>query len=100
MLFFQLSDEEKYENRENIVAVHEDIDVNNTLFYKIPYLCVRNLIRDRSVYIKRGIAFVPSTNLIFVVSQSFKEHLNRDINVSSPQGMSFYYQCYLQNCYK
>ncbi|XP_033230045.1 DNA primase large subunit isoform X1 [Belonocnema kinseyi] len=78
-----LSEEQKNEHRENLIAVHDNIDVDKTVIYKVPYLRARKLVKDRKIFLHRGFVFVPRTEMIHVTTQAFKEFLKAQINVIS-----------------
>lgn len=82
-MLFQLSEEEKNENRENLLMIHKFLDFDNTVFYKIPYLKVRNLVSHRKIFLKGGIVFLPSTEIIHVILQSFKDSYTKEMKVST-----------------
>ncbi|XP_043468945.1 DNA primase large subunit-like [Leptopilina heterotoma] len=77
-IFPILSEEEKNQNRDNLLALYENIDFDQTVFYKVPYLKVRYLVQCRNVLLKRGIVFLPITEIIHVASQAFGDSLTRE----------------------
>lgn len=70
-----LSEEEKNQNRDNLMALYKYINFDETIFYKVPYLNVRHLVQKGNVLLKRGIVFLPSTKMLHVASQAFGDLL-------------------------
>lgn len=83
-IVFQISQEFKEQNRENLYAsTSREGDFENTDFYELPFDEVVDLISDRRVYVHRGTAYVPQSDLITVFLTHFRSSLAVELNVSS-----------------
>lgn len=79
---FQISTEEKTELMDKLNnSSYKDIDVCNLDYYKLPYTDVLDLIHDRKVFVQKGMAYVPQTDLISVFVTAFKKSLSADLLV-------------------
>lgn len=59
-----------------------NVSVDTTDFYKVPFMEVCSLVSRKRVYLKKGYAFVPSTELVVCVSTAFRASLSQALAVS------------------
>ena len=62
-------------------AIKEE-QFESTDFYELPFDEVVDLISDRKVYLHRGIAYVPHSELISVFVTHFRNNLTVEMNVN------------------
>ncbi|PSN58438.1 DNA primase large subunit [Blattella germanica] len=53
--------------------------VENYEFYRVPFTEVKDLVRSRKVYLSGGFAYVPSTDLLSILSSVFRTNLSHGI---------------------
>ncbi|KAJ9593453.1 hypothetical protein L9F63_014982 [Diploptera punctata] len=72
-----ISKEEKKELRDQLYESSASISssIENYEFYRVPFIEVQDLVRSRRVYISGGYAYVPSTDLISILSSVFRTNL-------------------------
>lgn len=51
-------------------------------FYKVPFLQVCSLVRSRRVYLQKGFAYIPSSELVVCILTTFRAHLSEALAVS------------------
>jgi DNA primase large subunit len=74
-----VSETEKVQLRECLfessIIIPSIASVDALVFYRVPYTDVQDLVRCRKVYLSGGSAYVPSTDLIAVLSTVFRTNL-------------------------
>lgn len=50
--------------------------VDTTTYYKVPFTEALDLVRQRKVYLQAGYAYVPSDELVSIVTSMFRAHLS------------------------
>lgn len=81
-----ITEEEKEEVRPALVestAGLSNVSVETTDFYKVPFIEVCSLVRGRRVYLRKGYAYVPSSDLVVCVSTTFRAMLSEALAVST-----------------
>lgn len=76
-----ISREEKEERREVLIdSTAKDItDFDSVNFYKIPFGDVLDLVADRKVYLHKGLAYVPESELLSVFVATYRHHLTTEL---------------------
>ncbi|KAL7299987.1 hypothetical protein TKK_0007302 [Trichogramma kaykai] len=78
-----VSKEFKDENRDKLItSTTKDGDFDSINFYEMSFHEVNELICDRRVFVKKGIAYVPQKDLISVFVQHFKNNLATELNIA------------------
>ncbi|XP_043469059.1 DNA primase large subunit-like [Leptopilina heterotoma] len=78
--FSLVPEEEKNELRDKLYSIKE---ADSSLdYYKLPFEKVTDLVKDRRVFIKKGMAYVPHHDLISVIVSIYKEHLNKMMDIA------------------
>ncbi|CAJ1963468.1 unnamed protein product [Cylindrotheca closterium] len=49
------------------------------LFYKVPFTLALDLVQHRQVFIKKGMAYIPESKLVHLVTSKFRAHLSRQL---------------------
>lgn len=62
-------------------------------FYKVPFALVCSLVKNRRVFLKKGFAYVPSSELVVCILTTFRVQLNEALAVSKCNN-DFYCKCY------
>jgi DNA primase large subunit len=73
---------QKKKKKSNIIKnaeYYEDM-FNNETYYKIPFEVVTDLVQNRTVFIKKGNAYVPLSNQISVIINEFRQNLKRSLD--------------------
>lgn len=52
----------------------------DTQFFKIPFLQALDLIRNRSVFLKGGFAYVPRTRMVSILVGRFRKYVSTHCN--------------------
>ncbi|KAJ8687034.1 hypothetical protein QAD02_022828 [Eretmocerus hayati] len=74
--YSQISESFKEEHREYLFASYwKDGDFENMDFYELPFEEVVDLVADRKVYLKKGIAYVPHSDLSVVFVTHYRSNL-------------------------
>ncbi|KAI0981887.1 hypothetical protein GJ496_006243 [Pomphorhynchus laevis] len=84
--FLQVSEKEKSTLIDNIVSSCISMNVQrvfDTVFYKIPFTDVLDLVRSRRVFIKRGIAYVAASDMISIITNDFRMRLSHSLAILS-----------------
>ncbi|XP_034941986.1 DNA primase large subunit-like [Chelonus insularis] len=80
--YHPISQEEKDELREELNASTAKMSlIDNTDFYKVPFTKVLDLVRARKVYLKKGMAYTPQSELSTLFISQYKRHLTKAIEV-------------------
>lgn len=66
----------------NSTIISRELDIDNIDFYELPFSEVFDLVSDRKVYVYKGIAYVPQTELLSVFVSHFRHFLQVEMNVS------------------
>lgn len=75
-----ITEEEKQRERENLIdsSLHVSGDsIDGMTFYKVPFTEALELVRQRRVFLKAGLAYVPEGDLATLVTSSFRTSLSR-----------------------
>lgn len=79
-----ISDEEKMSLREELVASTSGLFVfEETEFYKVKFTEVCSLVRGRKVFLKGGMAYIPSTELVVCLQTKFRVDLSEALTVKT-----------------
>ncbi|XP_058809183.1 DNA primase large subunit-like isoform X2 [Phymastichus coffea] len=81
--YAQVSQEFKEANRDNLsisTITAKDVDFINLDFYELPFYEIFDLVSDRKVYVHKGIAYVPQTELQSVFVSHFRHYLQVEMN--------------------
>ncbi|GLH12350.1 DNA primase large subunit [Gryllus bimaculatus] len=62
-------------------ATHAGVETID--FYKVPFTDVLDLITTRKVYLSRGYAYIPSRDLLSVISSIFRSNLLRNLQITA-----------------
>jgi DNA primase large subunit len=54
-------------------------DFQNSTFYKIPFAQASDLIKNREVVVQAGVAYVPGTKLVSIVTARYRANLSRSL---------------------
>ena len=60
---------------------HLSSKMDSTEFYKIPFTEALDLVRQRRVYLQSGFAFIPSDDLVSIITANFRSHLSLNMAV-------------------
>nr|XP_002127095.1 DNA primase large subunit [Ciona intestinalis] len=60
-----------------------EANVENSLFYRVPFIDVLNLVSSRKVFLHQGDAFVPQKEFLSIISTRFREHLSKALAMTS-----------------
>ncbi|XP_069175390.1 DNA primase large subunit-like [Procambarus clarkii] len=78
--FTPITSEEVQNERENLIAGTYNISSGDMLegriFYKVPFIEALELVRQRKIYLNGGYAYVPDTDLVTLVTASFRSNLS------------------------
>ncbi|XP_043288317.1 DNA primase large subunit-like [Venturia canescens] len=78
-----ITQEEKESLRDNLFHSTARVSaVEHTEFYKVPFEKVPDLIRTRKVYLHKGYAYIPLSELVSLFVSEFKATLNRYLETS------------------
>ncbi|XP_068231389.1 DNA primase large subunit [Palaemon carinicauda] len=79
--FEPITQEEIKDERENLVSGSYNIGSGDLLeghsFFKVSFTEALELVKSRKVFIKGGFAYVPDTDLVTLVTTSFRAHLSQ-----------------------
>lgn len=64
-----------------------DVTCETKDFYKVPFTDVLPLVRNRRVYLEKGYAYIPMSDLVVCIQAKFRSHLNEALNVSQISGI-------------
>ncbi|KAL3928726.1 MAG: hypothetical protein SGBAC_012523 [Bacillariaceae sp.] len=53
--------------------------MNQPIFYKVPFTLALDLVQHRQVFLKKGMAYIPETKLVHLVTSKFRAHLSRQL---------------------
>ncbi|XP_076056994.1 DNA primase subunit 2 [Oratosquilla oratoria] len=85
--FSQLTPEELRSERENLICGTYNVGSGDRLegrtFYKVPFTEALELVRTRKVFLKKGFAYVPDTDLVALVTAAFRTSLSHALAVTS-----------------
>lgn len=78
MRYQEVSSEEKSSKEHKLKGLAGITDRNfiTAVYYKVPFLQALQLIGSRSVYLERGMAFVPLTRLVHILTLKFRQNLS------------------------
>ena len=65
-----------------MASTAKDLDIDSTNFYKMPFNDVIDLVSDKKVYLHKGFAYVPQTELLSVFVVLFRQLLSVELEVS------------------
>ncbi|XP_064606726.1 DNA primase large subunit-like [Liolophura sinensis] len=57
--------------------------VDSTQYYKVPFTEVLDLVRAKKVYLEKGFAYVPKTDLVSIILSVYRTHLSHALAVTS-----------------
>uniref|UniRef100_H2Z295 DNA primase large subunit n=1 Tax=Ciona savignyi TaxID=51511 RepID=H2Z295_CIOSA len=60
-----------------------EANVENSLFYRVPFVDVLNLVTSRRVFLFQGDAFVPQKEFLSIISTRYREHLSKALVMTS-----------------
>lgn len=83
--FDSVSDAEKHARMHklvNLAGVNEN-NFGRTSFYRVPFVQALSLIGNRSVYLERGMAFVPLNRVVSILITKFRTHLSRALALAA-----------------
>ncbi|KAG0723170.1 DNA primase large subunit [Chionoecetes opilio] len=78
--FTPITPEEKEQERENLMDSSMGVtgdSVDGMSFYKVPFMDALDLVRQRKVFLKQGFAYVPETDMVTLVCNSFRSNLSK-----------------------
>lgn len=80
---FQVSAEEKAALQAELVSTTPSLAStwSKEIFFKVPWTLVPDLVSRRMVYLKGGLAYVPQKEQMSLVLQTFRERLERGLEV-------------------
>ena len=81
-VFFQVSQEEKAELEEQLCACSPAATFPQERFYKVRWTRVPRLVESRRVFLKGGMAYVPSREQSSFIIQEFQSNLEEGLLVS------------------
>lgn len=61
---------------------YSHVQIESSDFYKVPFTEVLDLIRICGVYVHKGFAFIPTTDLVSCIATWYRSHLNETMIVS------------------
>lgn len=62
-----------------LVKISEGMIQTNLTYYKVPFVVVSDLVRMRKVFISKGIAYIGSEDMIYVIISTFRSTLSRNL---------------------
>lgn len=80
-----ISEEEKQSIRDELIESTAGLlstSFDTTDFYKVPFVDVCSLVKNRRVYLNKGFAYIPSSDLVVCVATAFRAHLSESLAVS------------------
>jgi DNA primase large subunit len=81
-LYTPISEDEKSSLREELTSSTAGLSIfETTEFYKIPFTEVCSLVRNRKVFLKQGLAYIPASELVVCVLSRFRASLSEGLNV-------------------
>ncbi|XP_077991437.1 DNA primase large subunit-like [Glandiceps talaboti] len=57
--------------------------VDNTDFFKVPFIEALDLVKSRKVYLERGYAYVPRSDLVSIILSAFRSNLSHALAVTA-----------------
>ncbi|XP_002739991.1 DNA primase large subunit-like [Saccoglossus kowalevskii] len=57
--------------------------VENTDYFKVPFVEALDLVKSRKVYLERGYAYVPRSDLVSIVLSAFRAHLSHSLAITA-----------------
>ncbi|XP_042215191.1 DNA primase large subunit-like [Homarus americanus] len=85
--FTPISKEEVHNQRDNLIAGTYKINSGDMMegrtFFKVPFTEALELVRQRKVYLSGGYAYVPDTDLVTLVTASFRSNLSRALAITN-----------------
>ena len=83
IIFFQIQETEKKKILLKLISSsYLPGNIDSVEFYKVHFNDALDLIRARRVYLQAGYAYVPSDELVSIVTASFRSHLSHAITVN------------------
>lgn len=83
--YYPITEEEKESIKNELVestAGLFNVSVETVEFYKVPFQQVCSLVRNRRVYLKKGFAYIPNTELVVCILTTFRSQLSEALAVS------------------
>lgn len=84
--YMPISNEEKDELKSDLIASTpgmSDVLVSTTDFYKVPFVDVLPLVKNRRVFLKLGYAYIPMTDLVVCIQSKYRAALSESLNLIS-----------------
>lgn len=91
--YVPITEEEKERLREELVESTAGLSiasVETTEFYKVPFVQVCSLVRNRRCYLHKGFAYIPSSDLVVCILTTFRTHLSEALAVYLKISKYFY----------
>ncbi|XP_065842899.1 DNA primase large subunit-like [Oscarella lobularis] len=85
LVYVPISEKERQEKKDKLVIkgqVKQDM-AKQTEFFKIPFVEALDLIRSRQVYLEKGFAYVPSSDLVTILQGYYRSLLSQALAVSA-----------------
>lgn len=86
LIYIPISEEEKnaiFNELMMSTANMSDINIKSSNFFKVPFVEVCALIKNRRVFVKMGYAYIPTSELIVCVQAKFRANLSEALNIAS-----------------
>lgn len=93
--YIPITEKEKEEIKSELVESTiglSNASVDATEFFKVPFQQVCSLVRSRKVYLNKGYAYIPSSELVLCILTTFRSQLSEALAVSFPFE-HFYIKC-------
>ncbi|GBL86206.1 DNA primase large subunit [Araneus ventricosus] len=62
---------------------HSIQKVNAAKFYKVPFIEVLDLVKNRKVFLEKGYAYIPEDDLVITVLSAYRAHLSHALAITS-----------------
>ena len=76
-LKFEIVSDSELAEREQLIRDASVINKGKLLVYRVPFVEALELVRSRRVYVEAGLAYVPHTELVSILTGMFRSHLSR-----------------------
>lgn len=80
--YVPITEEEKENIKNELVESTAGGTVETVDFYKVPFLQVCSLVKNRRVYLQKGFAYIPSSELVVCILTKFRVQLSEALAVS------------------
>ncbi|KFM58376.1 DNA primase large subunit, partial [Stegodyphus mimosarum] len=76
--------EEKEDIFENLCLGHcNPAKARSIDFYKVPFVEVLDLIKNRKVFLKKGFAYIPEDDMVITIASAYRAHLSHSLAITS-----------------